>query len=123
MSGLTAGCFMIELVKGATPSGQGGKVVCTAGPFTLQDGASQVNDLMIKKGANVHCNRQVGGLWLLGAAARLGITAGIVATGGDDPVTPPPPAAAAQHHADGRSAARSKLHVLTTCRRAIAGRP
>ena len=29
--------FMIELVKGATPNGQGGKVVCTAGPFTLQD--------------------------------------------------------------------------------------
>ena len=90
LSGLTAGSFMVELVKGATPGGEGGKVVCTAGPFTLQDANSQLNDLMIKKGANVQCNRQVGGLALLGVAALAGTTAGIVATGGPDPVTPPP---------------------------------
>ena len=42
VSGLTAGSFLIELVKGATPAGVGGKVVCTAGPFTLQDGGAQV---------------------------------------------------------------------------------
>lgn len=90
LSGLTAGSFMVELVKGAAPGGQGGKVVCTAGPFTLQDAASQVNDLMIKKGANVQCNRQVGGLVLLGVAALAGTTAGIVATGGPDAVPPPP---------------------------------
>jgi hypothetical protein len=92
LSGLTAGSFMVELVKGATPGGQGGKVVCTAGPFTLQDANSQVADLMIKKGANVRCNRKVGGLALLGVAALVGTTAGIVASG-DDPA-PPPPAAA-----------------------------
>ncbi len=79
---------MIELVKGATPSGQGGKVVCTAGPFTLQDSASQVNDLMIKKGANVHCNKPVAALWLLAAAGAAGVTAGIVANG-DDPAPAP----------------------------------
>jgi hypothetical protein len=91
LSGLTAGSFMVELVKGATPGGEGGKVVCTAGPFTLQDANSQLNDLMIKKGANVQCNRKVGSLVLLGAAALAGTTAGIVATGGPDQV---PPAAA-----------------------------
>lgn len=83
VNGLMAGTYLIELVKGATPSGQGGKIVCTAGPFTLQDGAAQVNDLMIKKGANVHCNRPVAAWWLLGAAAAAaGVTAGVV--GGDD---------------------------------------
>ena len=91
INGLTAGSFMVELVKGAAPNGQGGKIVCTAGPFTLQDGASQVNDLMIKKGANVQCNRPIAAAWwLLGAAAAAGVTAGIVG-GGDDPapvVTP-----------------------------------
>lgn len=85
LNGLTPGSFMIELVKGAAPSGEGGKIICTAGPFTLQDGGSQVNDLMIKKGANVHCNRPVAAWWLLGAAAAAGVTAGIVA--GGDPVS------------------------------------
>jgi len=89
VNGLTAGSFMIELVKGATPGGQGGKVICTAGPFTLQDNASQVNDFMIKKGANVHCNKPVSALWLLAAAGAAGVTAGVVATGGDPaPVAP-----------------------------------
>jgi hypothetical protein len=88
VSGLTAGSFLIELVKGATPNGQGGKVVCTAGPFTLQDSASQVNDLMIKKGANVHCNKPVAALWLLAAAGAAGVTAAIVANG-DDPAPVP----------------------------------
>ena len=90
VNGLTAGSFLIELVKGATPSGQGGKVICTAGPFTLQDSASQVNDLMIKKGANVHCNKPVAALWLLAAAGAAGVTAAVVANG-DDPAPPPPP--------------------------------
>ena len=82
---------MIELVKGATPSGQGGKVVCTAGPFTLQDSASQVNDLMIKKGANVHCNKPGGGATGCSrAAGAAGVTAAVVANGGDAPAPPPP---------------------------------
>jgi hypothetical protein len=81
VNGLTPGTFLIELVKGAQPNGEGGKIICTAGPFTLQDGGSQINDLMIKKGANVHCNRPVAAWWLLGAAAAAGITAGITAGG------------------------------------------
>ncbi len=85
VNGLAAGTFMIELVKGAAPNGQGGKVICTAGPFTLQDGAAQVNDFMIKKGANVHCNRPVAAYWLLGAAAAAGIGAGIAAGGTSSP--------------------------------------
>jgi len=89
VSGLAAGSFLIELVKGATPNGQGGKVVCTAGPFTLQDSGAQVADLMIKKGANVHCNRPTSAYLLLGAAAAAGVTAGIVA-GGDAPVAAAP---------------------------------
>jgi hypothetical protein len=89
LNGLSAGSFMVELVKGAAPSGQGGKIICTAGPFTLQDGASQVGDLMMKKGANVRCNRPVSAAWwLLGAAAAAGVTAGVV-SGGDDSVPPP----------------------------------
>lgn len=86
LNGLAPGAFMVELVKGATPDGQGGKIICTAGPFTLQDSTSQVNDLMIKKGANVRCNRPVAAWWLLGAAAAAGVTAGVVAGGDDAPV-------------------------------------
>ena len=89
LNGLTAGSFMVELVK--VKSGQGpneGKVVCSAGPFTLQDSSAQISDLMIKKGANVHCNRPMAGYYLLGAAAAAGVTAGLaggnpdVSTGG-----------------------------------------
>ena len=82
LNGLAAGTFMVELVKGAAPNGQGGKIICTAGPFTLQDANTQMNDLMIKKGANVHCNRPVAAYWLLAAAAAAGIAAGIAAGGG-----------------------------------------
>jgi hypothetical protein len=81
VNGLTPGTFLIELVKDAQPNGEGGKIVCTAGPFTLQDSASQINDFMMKKGANVRCNRPVAAYWLLGAAAAAGITAGIAAGG------------------------------------------
>jgi hypothetical protein len=81
VNGLTPGTFLIELVKDAQPSGEGGKIICTAGPFTLQDGGSQLNDLMIKRGANVRCNRPVAAWWLLGAAAAAGVTAGVAAGG------------------------------------------
>jgi hypothetical protein len=81
VNGLMPGTFLIELVKDAQPNGEGGKIICTAGPFTLQDGTSQLSDLMIKKGANVHCNRPVAAWWLLGAAAAAGVTAGIAAGG------------------------------------------
>jgi hypothetical protein len=93
LNGLTPGTFLIELVKDAQPNGDGGKIICTAGPFTLQDTGSQINDLMIKKGANVRCNRPVAAWWLLGAAAAAGITAGVTAGGSDNP---PPPASPAQ---------------------------
>ena len=81
VNGLMPGTFLIELVKNAQPNGEGGKIICAAGPFTLQDGTSQLNDLMIKKGANVHCNRPVSAWWLLGAAAAAGVSAGIAAGG------------------------------------------
>ena len=80
VNGLNPGTFLIELVKDAQPNGEGGKIICTAGPFTLQDNATQL-DLMIKKGANIRCNRPVAAWWLLGAAAAAGITAGIAAGG------------------------------------------
>ena len=90
VNGLTPGTFLIELVKDAQPNGEGGKIICTAGPFTLQDTGSQINDLMIKKGANVRCNRPVAAWWLLGAAAAAGITAGVTAGGSDGASGPGP---------------------------------
>ena len=92
INGLVPGTFLVELVKNAQPNGDGGKIICTAGPFTLQDSASQLNDLMIKKGANVRCNRPVAAWWLLGAAAAAGVTAGAAAGGGDNPPAPASPA-------------------------------
>lgn len=85
VNGLTPGTYLIELVRNAAPNGQGGKVVCTAGPFTLQDATSQVADLMIERGANVQCRRPVAAWWLLGAAAAAGIGAGIAAGGTSSP--------------------------------------
>jgi hypothetical protein len=81
VNGLNPGTFLIELVKDAQANGEGGKIICTAGPFTLQDNGAQLNDLMIKKGANIRCNRPVAAWWLLGAAAAAGITAGFAAGG------------------------------------------
>jgi hypothetical protein len=95
LNGLMAGSYMIELVKGAGPNGQDGKVVCSAGPFTLQDADSAVTDLMIKKGANVQCNRPMAAYYLLGAAAAAGVTAGIAA-GGDAPAVTPVAVSGAQ---------------------------
>jgi hypothetical protein len=86
LNGMIVGTYLVELVKGATPDGQGGKIICTAGPFTLEDVTSQVNDLMIERGANIRCNRPVAAWWLLGAAAAAGVTAGVVANGDDAPV-------------------------------------
>jgi hypothetical protein len=80
VNGLNPGTFLIELVKDAQPNGDGGKIICTAGPYTLQDSGAQL-DLMIKKGANIRCNRPVAAWWLLGAAAAAGITAGFAAGG------------------------------------------
>jgi hypothetical protein len=82
LNGLSAGTYMVQLVKGAAPDGQGGKIVCQAGPFTLSDTGSQINDLMIEKGANIHCNRPMAAYYLLGAAAAAGIAAGVAAGGG-----------------------------------------
>jgi len=85
VSNLNPGTYLVELVKNAAPNGQGGKVICTAGPFTLQESNSQV-DLMIKRGADIQCRRPVAAWWLLGAAAAAGIGAGIAA--GGDPASP-----------------------------------
>jgi hypothetical protein len=102
LNSMMAGTYMVELVKGAAPNGQGGKVVCTAGPFTLQDSTTQVNDLMIKKGANVHCNRPMAGYYLLGAAAAAGVTAGLAGGNPDvSTVTVKPPPSVSQFGVSG----------------------
>ena len=62
--------------------------MCTAGPFTLQDGSAQIADLMIKKGANVSCKRPQSAYILLAGAAALGVTAG--AAGSTTPPTTAP---------------------------------
>jgi hypothetical protein len=76
LNGLAAGSFMIELVKVNANDPAKGKVVCQAGPFTLQDSSAQIADLMIKKGANVACNRPQAAYVLLAGAAALGVAAG-----------------------------------------------
>ena len=96
INGLMAGTYMVELVKGAQANGQGGKIVCAAGPFTLQEADSQVLDLMIKKGANVQCNRPMAAYYLLGAAAAAGVTAGVVAGGDPAPTVNPTVVSGAQ---------------------------
>ena len=88
LNGLTAGSFMVELVKvkqGQSPAD--GKVVCQAGPCTLQDSSAQISDLMIKKGANVACNRPQAAYILLAGAAAAGVGAGLAGS------TVPPTAA------------------------------
>jgi hypothetical protein len=75
LNGLAAGSYMIELVKvktGQGANGKDGKVVCHAGPFTLQDTTAQITDLMIKRGANISCNRPMAAYALVAAAAALG---------------------------------------------------
>jgi hypothetical protein len=88
LNGLVAGTFVVELVKGASPTGQGGTVVCHAGPFTLQDSGSQINDLMIKKGANVSCKRPMAAYLLLAGAGIAALGAGETAATGGPTVTP-----------------------------------
>jgi hypothetical protein len=90
-------------------TGDGGKIICTAGPFTLQDTGSQINDLMIKKGANVRCNRPVAAWWLLGAAAAAGITAGVTAGGSDNPPPPASPRAIAAVDKDAGARVTARL--------------
>jgi hypothetical protein len=101
LNGLTAGSFMVELVKVKSGQGPGeGKVVCTAGPFTLQDGSAQISDLMIKKGANVSCNRPQAAYILLAGAAAAGVAAG-VAGSTVPPTTAPPAVTVTQQSASG----------------------
>jgi hypothetical protein len=93
LNGLTAGSFMVELVKVKAGQGPGeGKVVCQAGPFTLQDSAAQINDLMIKKGANVACNRPQAAYILLAGAAAAGVGAGLAGSTTPPAVAPTPAA-------------------------------
>lgn len=88
LNGLTAGSFVVELVKVKANKGPDeGKPVCSAGPFTLQDSSAQITDLMIKKGANISCNRPQAATTLVLGALALGVAA---STAGS--VTPPSPA-------------------------------
>jgi hypothetical protein len=86
LNALAAGSFIVELVRDAAPGGQGGKVVCSEGPFTLRDQAAQNADSMLIRGADIQCQNPAAAYWLLGAAAAAGLTAGIVA--GGDPASP-----------------------------------
>jgi len=69
LGGLPAATYVVELIN------RNGRVVCTEGPFNL----AQQPDLT-KKDVNVNCGSPAA-LWLLGAAAAAGITAGVVASG------------------------------------------
>lgn len=85
LNGLAAGSFIVELVRDAAAGGQGGKIVCDEGPFTLREQAGQAAaESMMIRDADIKCNNPAA-WWLLGAAAAAGITAGIVA--GGDPVS------------------------------------
>ena len=85
LNSLAAGSFIVELVKDASANGQGGKVVCQEGPFTLQTSAAAGGDTMTIKGVNIVCNKPVAAYVLLGVAAAAGLTAGIVAGGSSSP--------------------------------------
>jgi hypothetical protein len=91
LNGLTAGSFVIELVKVKTgQAANEGTVVCHAGPFTLQDSSAQIADLMIKKGANVSCNRPQAAYILLAGAAAVGAAAGLAGSTVPPVVAPAP---------------------------------
>jgi hypothetical protein len=85
LNGLAAGAFIVELVRDAAASGQGGKVICTEGPFNLRQAAQGAADAMMINNADIKCNNPAAAWWLLGAAAAAGVTAGIAA--GGDPVS------------------------------------
>jgi hypothetical protein len=54
LNGLTAGTFVVELVKVKTGQGPNeGKVICTAGPFTLQDSSAQIALLAVRSPKSV----------------------------------------------------------------------
>jgi len=72
---LPAANYVVELMN------KDGKVVCTEGPFDLAQE-------LIRDGVIVDCNKFPVALVLLGAGAAAGVTAGIVAAGGDPAVTP-----------------------------------
>jgi hypothetical protein len=70
ITGLSSSSYLIELLN------NGGKVVCTQGPFDLSQNP-------IKSDVVIDCNNKKVPLaiWLLGAAAAAGITAAVVTTG------------------------------------------
>ena len=70
-----------------------------AGPFTLQDGSAQIADLMIKKGANVSCNRPQAAYILLAGAAAAGVATGVA--GSTVPPTTAPPVQISQQSVSG----------------------
>ena len=76
ITGLTSSSYLIELLN------NGGKVVCTQGPFDLSQNP-------IKSDIVIDCNNKKvpAAVWLLGAAAAAGITAAVVTTG-DTPAAP-----------------------------------
>jgi hypothetical protein len=67
LDGLTVpGQYLVELVDIRKP-----EVVCTEGPFRLTLAAAEVRD------AKIDCGNGPVGLWLLGVAAAVGVTAAV----------------------------------------------
>jgi hypothetical protein len=82
LDGLPANKLMVELTK----VGQN-KVICSEGPFDIKPGAAAGDAGFGQSDISIKCNKPVAGWLLLGAAAAAGVTAGVVAGGGDQ-VTP-----------------------------------
>src|SRR5690242_1680124 len=57
--------YLVELLN------KDGKVVCTEGPFNMQQ-------QLVKDNVDISCNHVPAAWWLVGAAAAAGITAGVV---------------------------------------------
>ena len=77
-TGLTLGqSYIVELIQ----PGNNNRVVCTEGPFSLNQQRSSVTNV------NVDCGTNPTALWLLAAAAGL-TTAGVVVAGDDTPAPP-----------------------------------
>lgn len=69
LQNLSSAKYLVELVN------KDGKVVCTEGPFDLQE-------QMMRNNVVIDCDKILAAWWLLGAAGAAGITAGVVAAGG-----------------------------------------
>jgi hypothetical protein len=89
LTDLSTKSYLVQLLD------KNGKVVCSEGPFDMSQQA-------IKSNVVIKCGKNPATLALLGAAAAAGVTAGVVAGGGDTPA----PAAVGVQAASTASASR-----------------